>query len=415
MKVETHNHPTAISPFPGAGHRLGGEIRDEARPARAPSRRPVCDGFSVSNLRIPGAEQPWEEDHGRPARIASALDIMLEGPIGAAAFNNEFGRPNLCGYFRTFEMTRARRRRRTARLPQADHDRRRLGNIRARTSTSRPSPAGDALVVLGGPAMLIGLGGGAASSLASRRRASRRPRLRLRAARQPEMQRRCQEVIDRCWQLGREQPHPVIHDVGAGGLSNALPELVNDAGRGGLRAARRPQRRSRHVAAGDLVQRGAGALRARDRGRGMASSRPSARASAVPSRLSARPWTRNGSLRARMTASAKPPIDMPMSVLFGKPPRMHRDVQRREAAICSRCASMASTSRPALTGCCACRRWRTRPSWSRSATAASPAWCARDQMVGPWQVPVADVAVTLPTTTATPARRWPWASARRWR
>ncbi|HOP16350.1 MAG TPA: phosphoribosylformylglycinamidine synthase, partial [Gammaproteobacteria bacterium] len=233
MKVETHNHPTAISPDPGAATGAGGEIRDEgATGVGAKPKAGLC-GFSVSNLRIPGAAQPWEEDFGKPGRIVSALDIMLEGPIGAAAFNNEFGRPNLLGYFRTFEE----------KVPAAQGEELRgyhkpimlaggLGNIRAGHVEKKAFPAGTPLIVLGGPAMLIGLGGGAASSMASGTSAEDLDFASVQRA-NPEMERRCQEVIDRCWQHGNDNPILFIHDVGAGGLSNALPELVHDGERGG--------------------------------------------------------------------------------------------------------------------------------------------------------------------------------------
>jgi len=233
MKVETHNHPTAISPDPGAATGSGGEIRDEGATGQGSKPKAGLTGFSVSNLRIPGKEQPWETDHGKPDRIVSALDIMLEGPIGGASFNNEFGRPNLCGYFRTYEED----------VPAANGKELRgyhkpimlaggLGNIREEHVQKHEFPAGTPLVVLGGPAMLIGLGGGAASSMASGTSAEDLDFASVQRS-NPEMERRCQEVIDRCWERGSENPIIFIHDVGAGGLSNALPELVHDSARGG--------------------------------------------------------------------------------------------------------------------------------------------------------------------------------------
>jgi phosphoribosylformylglycinamidine synthase len=233
VKVETHNHPTAISPFPGAATGSGGEIRDEGATGRGAKPKAGLCGFSVSNLRIPGYEQPWETDHGKPARIVSALDIMIEGPLGAAAFNNEFGRPNLCGYFRTFEE----------RVPAGDSDEVRgyhkpimlaggYGLIRTEHVHKNEIPAGTPIVVLGGPAMLIGLGGGAASSMSSGASAEDLDFASVQRG-NPEMERRVQEVIDACWALGSANPIVSIHDVGAGGLSNAVPELVNDSGRGG--------------------------------------------------------------------------------------------------------------------------------------------------------------------------------------
>ena len=229
MKVETHNHPTAISPFPGAATGSGGEIRDEGATGQGAKPKAGLTGFSVSNLRIPGAEQPWETDHGKPGRIVSALDIMIEGPLGGAAFNNEFGRPNLNGYFRTFEQTvdgEVRGYHKPIMLAGG------IGNIRAMHVHKQAFPAGTYIVVLGGPAMLIGLGGGAASSMTT---GSSHEDLDFASVQRAnaEMQRRCQEVIDRCWELGEQNPVYSIHDVGAGGLSNAVPELVHGATRGG--------------------------------------------------------------------------------------------------------------------------------------------------------------------------------------
>nr|VFJ95076.1 MAG: phosphoribosylformylglycinamidine synthase [Candidatus Kentron sp. LFY] len=234
MKVETHNHPTAISPYPGAATGSGGEIRDEAATGRGARAKAGLTGFSVSNLRIPGFVQPWERDFGRPLRIASSLAIMLEGPVGAAGFNNEFGRPALLGYFRTFETS----------VTDSTGDTRihgyhkpimvagGLGNIGPDQVKKCPLPLDAPILVLGGPAMLIGLGGGAASSLAS---GTTREALDFASVQRenPEMQRRCQEVIDRCWQMGKNNPILSIHDVGAGGLSNAVPELIHGGGKGG--------------------------------------------------------------------------------------------------------------------------------------------------------------------------------------
>ncbi|MEC9480644.1 MAG: phosphoribosylformylglycinamidine synthase, partial [Pseudomonadota bacterium] len=233
MKVETHNHPTAISPFPGAATGSGGEIRDEGATGRGSKPKAGLVGFTVSNLRIPGAEQPWEFEYGKPQRIVSALDIMLEGPLGGAAFNNEFGRPALLGYFRTFEQevnsfngVEVRGYHKPIMLAGG------LGNIRREHIEKGEITVGAKLIVLGGPAMNIGLGGGAASSMAS---GQSNEDLDFASVQRdnPEMERRCQEVIDACWQLGDNNPIQFIHDVGAGGLSNALPELVNDGGRGG--------------------------------------------------------------------------------------------------------------------------------------------------------------------------------------
>ncbi|MEK7712167.1 MAG: phosphoribosylformylglycinamidine synthase, partial [Pseudomonadota bacterium] len=229
MKVETHNHPTAISPFPGAATGAGGEIRDEGATGTGSKPKAGITGFSVSNLRIPGAVQPWETDHGKPGRIASAIEIMLDGPLGGAAFNNEFGRPNLGGYFRTFEEQVAGEVRGYHKPIMLAGG---LGNIRAAHVHKKQITAGASIIVLGGPAMLIGLGGGAASSMTT---GTSHEDLDFASVQRgnPEMQRRCQEVIDQCWARGEDSPIVSIHDVGAGGLSNAVPEIINDAGLGG--------------------------------------------------------------------------------------------------------------------------------------------------------------------------------------
>jgi phosphoribosylformylglycinamidine synthase len=234
MKVETHNHPTAIAPGAGAGTGSGGEIRDEGAVGRGSKPKVGLTGFSVSNLRIPAHEHSWEVDYGKPSRIVNALDIMLEGPIGGAAFNNEFGRPNLCGYFRTFEQSVAGK---NGDEVKGYHKPIMIaggyGNIREGDIDQREFAPGCKLVVLGGPAMLIGLGGSAASSMASG--ASTENLDFASVQRQnPEMERRCQEVIDACVAMGDENPIAFIHDVGAGGLSNALPELAKDGGCGGV-------------------------------------------------------------------------------------------------------------------------------------------------------------------------------------
>ncbi|MBT8114128.1 MAG: phosphoribosylformylglycinamidine synthase, partial [Arenicella sp.] len=230
-KVETHNHPTAISPFPGAATGSGGEIRDEGATGRGSKPKAGLTGFSVSNLRLPAAPRAWEEPQAKPARIASPLQIMLEGPIGGASFNNEFGRPNIAGYFRTYEQAISgpgdvRGYHKPIMLAGG------LGNIREQHVTKQVIPDGALIVVLGGPAMLIGLGGGAASSVASGQSSEQLDFASVQRG-NPEMQRRCQEVIDSCWALGDANPIISIHDIGAGGLCNALPELVGDAGRGG--------------------------------------------------------------------------------------------------------------------------------------------------------------------------------------
>jgi phosphoribosylformylglycinamidine synthase len=394
IKVETHNHPTAISPFPGAATGSGGEIRDEGATGRGAKPKAGLCGFSVSNLRIPGFEQPWEADHGKPARIVSALDIMIEGPLGAAAFNNEFGRPNLCGYFRSFEEQ----------VEAADGPELRgyhkpimlaggCGMIRTEHVEKGEIPAGTPIVVLGGPAMLIGLGGGAASSMSSGASAEDLDFASVQRG-NPEMERRCQEVIDACCALGEDNPIVSIHDVGAGGLSNALPELVNDSGRGGsfeLRAIPNDdpgmspmqvwcnESQERYVLAVDkLLMDGFAALCRRERC-------PYAVLGIA---------TGNQQLVLSDSHFDNSPIDLPMSLLLGKPPKMVRAVQRvsvtqtafTTSGIDVRDAAYRVLRLPAVAS-----KTFLITIGDRSVTGM----VVRDQMVGPWQVPVADVAVTV--------------------
>jgi phosphoribosylformylglycinamidine synthase len=392
MKVETHNHPTAISPFAGAATGSGGEIRDEGATGRGSKPKAGLCGFSVSNLQLPMSMQPWESDHGKPARIASALDIMLEGPIGAAAFNNEFGRPNIVGYFRTYEEI----------VPGPNGDEIRgyhkpimlaggLGNIRADDVDKNTIPAGAQLIVLGGPAMLIGLGGGAASSMTS---GSSLEDLDFASVQRgnPEMERRCQEVIDACWQ--REQNNPIIsiHDVGAGGLSNAMPELVNDSGRGGrfeLRAIPNdePGMAPMEIWCNEAQERYVLAVDPADLDSFAAICERERCPFAVIGEATA-----DQKLLVGDAYFDNYPIDMPLEVLLGKPPKMLRDVHHhpftkenfatddldlQESALrLLRLPTVASKQFLITIG-------------DRSVTGL----ITRDQMVGPWQVPVADVGV----------------------
>ncbi len=394
MKVETHNHPTAISPDPGAATGSGGEIRDEGATGIGGKPKAGLCGFSVSNLRIPQHEQPWEEDFGRPSRIVSALDIMLEGPIGAAAFNNEFGRPNLLGYFRSFEE----------RVPGVGQDELRgyhkpimlaggLGNIRAEHVDKKPFPAGTPLIVLGGPAMLIGLGGGAASSMASGQSAEDLDFASVQRA-NPEMERRCQEVIDACWQRGDRNPILFVHDVGAGGLSNALPELVHDGERGGDFELREvpnddPGMSPMEIWCNEAQERYVMAI---DRSRlaefEMICARERCPYAIVGEALAEQ------KLRLGDRHFATKPIDMPMTLLFGKPPRMHRDVSRTTPALRALRfdgATVADAAARVLRLPTVANKTFLISIGDRSVTGL----VARDQMVGPWQAPVADVAVTL--------------------
>lgn len=393
MKVETHNHPTAISPFPGAATGSGGEIRDEGATGRGAKPKAGLVGFSVSNLCIPNFAQPWEGPLSKPSRIASALDIMLDGPLGGAAFNNEFGRPALLGYFRTYEQKvnsfageEVRGYHKPIMLAGG------LGNIRAEHVQKGEIPVGAKLIVLGGPAMNIGLGGGAASSMAS---GKSKEDLDFASVQRenPEMERRCQEVIDRCWQMGADNPIAFIHDVGAGGLSNAMPELVHDGGRGGQFELR------------DILcdEKGMSPLEI------WCNESQERYVLAVPEHKLAifeqicqrerAPYAVIGTATEQQHLTLHDnhfdnnPIDLPMNVLLGKTPKMTRDVQKS-----------AVVSKPVLTENIqlsdALHRVLRLPVVAektflitigdRSVTAM----VARDQMVGPWQIPVSDVAVT---------------------
>ncbi|MDX1434542.1 MAG: phosphoribosylformylglycinamidine synthase, partial [Gammaproteobacteria bacterium] len=395
MKVETHNHPTAISPYPGAATGSGGEIRDEAATGRGARCKAGLTGFSVSNLRIPGFEQPWETEArpiGRPARIASALDIMLEGPIGAAAFNNEFGRPAVNGYFRTLEL----------RDPATEEVRGYhkpimiaggVGAIRRALVDKAPLPPGTRVVVLGGPAMLIGLGGGAASSIAS---GEGEEALDFASVQRDnaEMQRRCQEVIDRCWQQGEGNPILSIHDVGAGGLSNALPELVHGAGRGGHFQLRDipsadPAMSPLEIWCNEAQERFVLAIAPADMERFAAICArercPFADVGEV---------TQAEHLLLEDAAEASRPIDIPMSLLLGDPPPMRRVVERRARAPAPFARADLDLEAAALgvlrLPCVADKTFLV-----TIGDRTVGGQVARDPMVGPWQVPVADCAVTV--------------------
>jgi len=393
IKVETHNHPTAISPFPGAATGSGGEIRDEGATGRGGRPKAGLTGFAVSNLRIPAAPRPWEDDGGRPGRIASPLDIMLDGPVGAAAFNNEFGRPNLVGFFRSFELeapgTFGRERRGYHKPVMLAGG---VGAVRPGHVEKKEIPPGALLVVLGGPAMRIGLGGGAASSLAS---GASEADLDFASVQRgnPEMERRCQEVIDRCWARGEANPILSVHDVGAGGLSNALPELVHDSGRGArfdLRAVPNDEpgmspleiwcneSQERYVLA--VAPEGLPlleALCARER---------------CPMAVLGEA-TDDGRLVVDDTLLGERPIDLPLAWILGRPPRMQRRAERGhvepeafgiegleldEAA--SRVLQLPTVGDKTFLVTIGDR--------------TVGGLCSRDPMVGPWQVPVADAAVT---------------------
>ena len=395
IKVETHNHPTAISPFPGAATGSGGEIRDEGAVGRGAKPKVGLTGFSVSNLRLPNAQRPWETDHGKPAHIASALDIMIEAPIGAAAFNNEFGRPNICGYFRTYEETVADPKGNSLRgyhkpIMLAGG----LGNIRREDVEKNNIPSGTQIVVLGGPGMLIGLGGGAASSMASGQSSEHLDFASVQRG-NPEMERRCQEVIDRCWQMGDANPITSIHDVGAGGLSNAIPELINDSGCGGrfeLRMIPSADNGMSPLAlwCNESQERYVLAISADQIDTFQAiCERERCPYEVVGEALQEEP--------ARLVLGDgcfdNTPIDIPMDVLFGKPPKMLREVRhhsfQKEEFNLENINTKDAAQRVLRLPTVASKGFLITIG-DRSVTGL----VARDQMVGPWQVPVADVAVS---------------------
>ncbi len=403
MKVETHNHPTAIAPFPGAATGAGGEIRDEGATGRGARPKAGLTGFTVSHLRLPDAPRPWEVDHhGMPDRIASPLDIMIEGPIGGAAFNNEFGRANVLGYFRSFEQTAGDVRWGYHKPIMIAGG---MGSIDADQTHKKPLPPGALLIQLGGPGMRIGMGGGAASSMGV---GSNTAELDFDSVQRgnPEMQRRAQEVIDRCWQLGADNPILSIHDVGAGGLSNAFPELVNDAGRGatfdlkevhveesGMSPAEiwSNESQERYVLAilPDDLDRFA-AIAARERC-------PFAVVGVATEDRQLRVVDGEGLdplPGVRLEGTPPRPVDLPIDVILGKPPRMERDVARKDAYR----QALDVVGRELDELVLNVLRHPTVANKSFLVTIGDRTvggLTSRDQMVGPWQVPVADCAVTL--------------------
>jgi phosphoribosylformylglycinamidine synthase len=393
MKVETHNHPTAIAPFPGASTGSGGEIRDEGATGRGAKPKAGLTGFTVSNLQIPGFEQPWEVPYGKPERIVTALDIMIEGPLGGAAFNNEFGRPALTGYFRTFEQA--------IQTPRGEEVRGYhkpimlaggMGNIRAEHVQKGEITVGAKLIVLGGPAMLIGLGGGAASSMATGTSSADLDFASVQRE-NPEMERRCQEVIDRCWQLGESNPIAFIHDVGAGGLSNAFPELVNDGGRGGRFELRNvpndePGMAPHEIWSNESQERYVLAVDVANFERFKAICERERCPFAVVGEA-----TEEAHLTVTDSHFGNNAVDMPLNVLLGKAPRMHRSAERESELGDDFDASTLAIDE-------AVTRVLHHPAVASKSFLITigdrtiTGLVARDQMVGPWQVPVADCAVT---------------------
>ena len=390
MKVETHNHPTAIAPFAGAATGAGGEIRDEGATGKGSRPKAGLTGFTVSNLNIPGLEQPWEQAYGKPGHIASPLDIMIEGPIGGAAFNNEFGRPNLLGYFRTFEEKfdgQVRGYHKPIMIAGG------LGSIQAQQTHKDEIPEGALLIQLGGPGMLIGLGGGAASSMDT---GTNDASLDFNSVQRgnPEIERRAQEVIDRCWQLGDQNPIISIHDVGAGGLSNAFPELVNDAGRGAVFKLREVPLEEHglnplQIWCNESQERYVLSILEKD----LDTFRAICERERCPFAVVGTA-TDDGHLKVRDDLFSNNPVDLPLNVLLGKPPKTTRsdktvrssekpfnasDINITEAAYrVLRLPTVAAKNFLITIG-------------DRSVGGMTH----RDQMVGKYQTPVADCAVTM--------------------
>ena len=390
MKVETHNHPTAIAPFAGAATGAGGEIRDEGATGKGSRPKAGLTGFTVSNLNIPGLEQPWEQAYGKPGHIASPLDIMIEGPIGGAAFNNEFGRPNLLGYFRTFEEKfdgQVRGYHKPIMIAGG------LGSIQAQQTHKDKIPEGALLIQLGGPGMLIGLGGGAASSMNT---GTNDASLDFNSVQRgnPEIERRAQEVIDRCWQLGDKNPIISIHDVGAGGLSNAFPELVNDAGRGAVFKLREVPLEEHGLSplqiwCNESQERYVLSILEKDLGIFRSICERERCPFAVVGTA-----TDDGHLKVRDDLFSNNPVDLPLNVLLGKPPKTTRtdktvtpsekpfnagNIDITEAAYrVLRLPTVAAKNFLITIG-------------DRSVGGMTH----RDQMVGKYQTPVADCAVTM--------------------
>ena len=393
IKVETHNHPTAISPWPGAATGAGGEIRDEGATGCGSKPKSGLTGFTVSNLNIPGFKQPWERDYGKPSRIVSAFDIMIEGPLGAAGFNNEFGRPAINGYFRTYENA------------QVTHDGIEirgyhkpimlaggLGNIRDEHVLKGEIPVGAKLVVLGGPAMLIGLGGSAASSVDS---GSGSETLDFASVQRenPEMERRAQEVIDRCTYLGKDSPIASIHDVGAGGLSNAFPELVNDSGRGAIFDLRavpndEPGMSPMEIWCNESQERYVIAIFADQIEQFEAICKRERCLYAIVGEA-----TEAQELVVNDTVFENNPVEMPLSILLGKPPKMHRTAESRslpQAGFETANLDFKEVTERLLKLPTIASKNFLITIGDRSITGM----VTRDQMVGPWQVPVANAGIT---------------------
>ncbi|KAK5667244.1 phosphoribosylformylglycinamidine synthase [Batrachochytrium dendrobatidis] len=398
IKVETHNHPTAVSPFPGASTGSGGEIRDEAAVGRGSKTKAGLTGFTVSNLCIPGFEQPWETNNpGKPAHIASALDIMTQGPLGGAAFNNEFGRPSINGYFRTY-------------LQQVPVDKQGtlewrgyhkpimiaggMGSVRSMHVLKNKISPGDHIIVLGGPAMLIGLGGGAASSMAQGQSSADLDFASVQRE-NPEMQRRAQMVIETCTGYGQANPIVAIHDVGAGGISNALPELVHDSDLGAVFQLRNvpcddPRMSPMEIWCNESQERYVLAVEPKNLQQFIdIATRERCPFSVVGVA------TAEKRLVLEDTLLGTTPIDLPMSTLFGKPPKMHRVAESVTNALRTEVNVMSASLEEISTRILSLPTVASKSFLITIGDRCVTGLVARDQFVGPWQVPVADVGVIL--------------------
>jgi len=389
MKVETHNHPTAIAPFEGASTGAGGEIRDEGATGRGSKPKAGLTGFTVSHLRFDDDPKPWELDHhGIPDRIASPLQIMIDGPLGGAAFNNEFGRPNILGYFRSFEQSGGGLRWGYHKPIMIAGG---MGSIDDALTHKDPLPPGALLIQLGGPGLRIGMGGGAASSMGV---GANQAELDFDSVQRgnPEIERRCQEVIDRCWQLGSNNPVLAIHDVGAGGLSNAFPELVNDAARGAIFDLQRVRLEESGMSPAEIwtnesQERYVLALLPDDLTRfADIAARERCPFAVIGHATQER--------QLKVTFGDQTPVDVPMDVILGKPPKMTRDVSH-ESPVCEPMDLTVIDLDEAV------NRVLRHPTVANKTFLITigdrtvSGLVSRDQMVGPWQVPVADCAVTL--------------------
>jgi len=391
MKVETHNHPTAIAPDPGAATGSGGEIRDEGATGRGSKPKAGLCGFSVSNLKIPNLTHDWEKDYGKPTQIASALDIMIDAPIGAASFNNEFGRPNTCGYFRTYEQQTFNEEVRGYHKPIMLAGG--IGNIKENHVEKGVISNGDKIIVLGGPAMLIGLGGGAASSVGSGDQNEDLDFASVQRA-NPEMQRRTQEVISACANLGNSNPIVSIHDIGAGGLSNGIPELVNDSKKGAklqLRSIPNDEKKMSPLEIWCNESQERYVIAIKEKSIDLFDEICTKERAPYAILGSA---TDDRHLTLEDSYFENKPIDLEMSLLFGSSPKTHKDVVTLPNAEKAFNASNISIS-DAINRLLALPTIASKSFLITIADRSVTGLIARDQMIGPWQVPVADCAISL--------------------